>query len=235
MNFTIIIYRILNLLKYKELVVLTLSKKLMKILRHILRFLFIVAIATVIGVYRVEAATCAGGTGLNSTGSCVACSVPFCNLCANNYTYCTSCNNVHGPKNGSCVPCADPQCIWCWGDYSQCSGCGTYYGLASGFGSACIKCAVQNCSSCGTNYLVCSWCVYGYVLFNSTCVQCYTTCTSCQTSPTNCTSCKTGYYLSNNTCVKCSPNCTSCTNATSCQSCAVGYFSPVVNVCYACP
>ncbi len=74
MLYKLFIYRKLILL----ITIIISLRKGMEFFKHILQMLFFFAIAIIIGGYRVKAATCASGTGLNSTGSCVACSVSFC-------------------------------------------------------------------------------------------------------------------------------------------------------------
>jgi len=169
--------------------------------------------------------------------ACTPCSTG-CLTCADGAT-CTSCIDGYYMNVDVCSPC-HPSCATCFGQtQNDCIACNPGYFME---GSTCTACE-SNCDEC-SDLDTCTECSSGWYLLNGDCFSdCPAqgayfnddtavppACTPCSTGcitctdATTCTSCATGYFLDGDDCTACEPNCDACSDATTCTDCSVGYF-----------
>ena len=168
---------------------------------------------------------CTNG-GAPIQGTCVVCTVSFCDLCIFNPLVCDRCTLGYGLvlADQTCLSCADSNCFDCTQNYVNCVQCNFGYGLVN---SNCQLCSVNHCVSCSTfDASNCFSCLSGYALLNTDCIMCVSPCISCVYSSTTqvCHNCSAGFGLNGySSCQTCDTGCTEClgtdyTNCTQCDS-----------------
>jgi hypothetical protein len=184
----------------------------------------------------------------NNGGSCAACSLTGCEVCASSGvcstcqpTYyltapsCTLCSATYA----NCLVCTAASCLQCQqgfikNDQGACIALGNCtYGCITCAGGACSVCSPsfylnsnKTCTAkCSTGVYTSLGCVClpGMYLVNGVCTACSSTnCLECDQGA--CLKCVSGYYPLLDTCVSCIANCESCSSAAICDKCKLGYI-----------
>lgn len=196
--------------------------------------------------------TCSPGLGVTpnyqNTGvyGCVACSIPHCADCSNDFSSCRACQSDYFLTSDSktCISSAALNCLTT--NQTGCASCNPGQGVQANYQATglygCIACNDTNCVNCNMNYMVCVACSLNYLLntVNNTCVS--STVLNCSSvNATGCASCGKGQGLQSNIagtsligCADCmDPNCDTCSlDYQFCTKCTDSYFLDTVdNVC----
>ncbi|OMJ85287.1 hypothetical protein SteCoe_13456 [Stentor coeruleus] len=147
-----------------------------------------------------ETCVCFDSYGFNSYGDCVPCNNPDCELCQENYDYCTQCSLGYYESFGTCISCS-----------LDCYDCDN--------STTCTTCKTNAIGPDTNGQCICEN-SYGKNLTTGDCDPCIENqCSLCQDNNSQCSQCQDGYYLSNNLCLPCNPSCNTCINDISCISC----------------
>ncbi|CAG9329823.1 unnamed protein product [Blepharisma stoltei] len=172
-------------------------------------------------------ASCKPGFLSTGYGSCIASSVPNCDI-AYNSARCTIClPGYYLNDQNTCSSCGAifAGCNTCSGS-SKCLECSPGYWLNS---NSCLPCSsIPNCQTC-TDSTKCTKCKATYLLNeNKSCTS--SSIENCDVvvsnNPSTCQQCSKGCFWDSTKCNACSvslPNCDTCSSSTTCSLCKTGY------------